>query len=96
MARSAELGTHFLERLQQIESPLIRDVRGMGLMIGIELKVRAMPIVNELMARGVMTLTAGPTVLRLLPPLVITQEELDQVAEVLEAVLTEQLELEAA
>ena len=41
--RSAELGAYFLERLQQIESPLIRQVRGLGLMIGIELKERACP-----------------------------------------------------
>jgi acetylornithine/LysW-gamma-L-lysine aminotransferase len=92
--RSAELGAHFLERLQQIESPLIRDVRGLGLMVGIELKVHAMPIVNALMARGVMTLTAGTTVLRLLPPLVITREELNQVVEAIEVVLAEQLEQE--
>jgi len=42
----------------------------------------------------VMTLTAGPTVLRLLPPLVITQEELDTVIEAIETALTEQAELE--
>jgi acetylornithine/LysW-gamma-L-lysine aminotransferase len=93
--RSAELGAYFQARLQQIDSSLIREVRGLGLMVGIELKVRAMPIVNELMARGVMTLTAGPTVLRLLPPLVITQAQLDAVVEALEAVLAEQGELEA-
>ena len=46
------------------------------------------------MARGIITLTAGPTVLRLLPPLVITQEELDQVVEAVKAVLMEQLEPE--
>jgi acetylornithine/LysW-gamma-L-lysine aminotransferase len=92
--RSAELGAYFQERLQQIESPLIREVRGLGLMVGIELKIHAMPIVNALMARGVMTLTAGTTVLRLLPPLVITREELDQVVEAIEAVLAEQLELD--
>jgi acetylornithine/LysW-gamma-L-lysine aminotransferase len=93
--RSAELGAYFQERLQQIDSSLIREVRMIGLMVGIELKIRAMPIVNELMARGVMTLTAGPTVLRLLPPLVITQAQLDSVVEILEAVLAEQGELEA-
>ncbi len=93
--RSAELGAFFQARLQQIDSPLIREVRGVGLMVGIELKVRATPIVNELMARGVMTLTAGPTVLRLLPPLVITQAQLDAVVEIMEAILAEQGELEA-
>jgi acetylornithine/succinyldiaminopimelate/putrescine aminotransferase len=49
-------------------------------MIGIELRMRAMPIVKDLARRGVQVLIAGPTVLRLLPPLVITREELDEVA----------------
>ena len=88
--RSAELGSYLRQRLQRIESPLIREVRGLGLMVGIELKVRAMPIVQALMAHGVMALTAGPTVLRLLPPLVITQEQLDSVVETLALVLAEQ------
>ena len=79
VSRSADLGKSFLGQLRAIESPLIRDVRGLGLMIGIELKVRAMPIVKALAQRGVQVLTAGPTVLRLLPPLVITREELDEV-----------------
>jgi acetylornithine/LysW-gamma-L-lysine aminotransferase len=79
VSRSAVLGEYFLGQLQAIESPLIRDVRGLGLMIGLELKVRAMPIVMALARRGIQVLTAGPTVLRLLPPLVITREELDEV-----------------
>jgi acetylornithine/LysW-gamma-L-lysine aminotransferase len=79
VTRSASMGEYFLRRLRGIESPLIREVRGMGLMIGLDLKVRAMPIVRELARRGVQVLTAGPTVLRLLPPLVITKEELDEV-----------------
>lgn len=94
VTRAAELGAYFEQRLRQIDSPLIREIRCLGLMIGIELKVRAMPIVNALMARGVMTLTAGPTVLRLLPPLVITQAQLNSVAETLEIVLAEQQKLE--
>ena len=91
--RSAELGSYLRQRLQRIDSPLIREVRGLGLMVGIELKVRAMPIVQALMERGVMALTAGPTVLRLLPPLVITQDQLDVVVETLESVLAEQGEV---
>ena len=91
VTRAAELGAYLQAGLEQIESPLIREVRSIGLMVGIELKVRAMPIVNELMARGVMTLTAGATVLRLLPPLVITQTQLDKVVEVLALVLAEQV-----
>ncbi len=79
VARAAELGVYFLQQLRAIESPLIREVRGLGLMIGIELKIRVMPVVKALADLGVQVLTAGPTVLRLLPPLVITREELDEV-----------------
>ena len=88
-ARSAELGAYFQERLQEINSPLIREVRGLGLMIGVELKIRAMEAVRGLMDRGVLSLTAGPTVLRLLPPLVISKEEVDTVVEAITAVLLE-------
>jgi len=79
VARASDLGAYFLQQLRTIESPLIRDVRGLGLMIGIELKIRAMPLVIALADQGIQVLTAGPTVLRLLPPLVISQEELDEV-----------------
>ncbi len=89
IVRSAAMGTYFQTSLAAIESPLIREVRGLGLMIGMELKVRAMPIVQALMERGILVLTAGATVLRFLPPLTIGREEIDAVvtavAEVLEA-----------
>ena len=86
--RSAELGAAFVEQLQAIESPIIRDVRGMGLMIGIELRERAMPYVRALADRGIQVLTAGPTVLRLLPPLIISEADLDAVVEAVTDVLT--------
>ncbi|MGB0387914.1 MAG: aspartate aminotransferase family protein [Ardenticatenaceae bacterium] len=79
--RSAELGAYLLTRLQTLESPLLRQIRGLGLMVGIELKTRVTPLLRALMARGVLALPAGPTVLRLLPPLIITPEELDQAVE---------------
>ena len=87
LARAEENGRYFRQRLTEINSPLIRDVRGQGLMVGVELRVRAQEVVMGLMARGVMALTAGTTVLRLLPPLVISREELDMVvAAIAEAV----------
>ena len=72
--RAAELGAWFMERLQQIESPLIREVRGLGLMVGIELKQKSAPYLQALMERGVLALPAGLNVMRFLPPLVITRE----------------------
>jgi len=88
VTRSAELGATLVTQLQAIESPIIREVRGMGLMIGIELKERAMPFVQALAERGVQVLTAGPTVLRLLPPLIISQDEIGEVITAITEVLT--------
>jgi acetylornithine/LysW-gamma-L-lysine aminotransferase len=87
--RAAELGSYFLSRLRDMDSPLIREVRGLGLMVAIELKRRAAPYLAALMERGVLALSAGPIVMRFLPPLVISAEDVDtvveRVAEVLEA-----------
>ncbi|MFN2105594.1 MAG: aminotransferase class III-fold pyridoxal phosphate-dependent enzyme, partial [Candidatus Promineifilaceae bacterium] len=80
----------FKERLCAINSPLIREVRGLGLMIGIDLRVRAMPVVRQLMEERILVLTAGTTVLRLLPPLVITREQVDCVVNALQTVLARQ------
>lgn len=93
--RSAELGNYFVEKLRGIESRLVRDVRGQGLMIGIELRQRVMPLVMQLMERGVVTLNAGANVLRLLPPLVISKEQIDEVVGAITAVLQEEA-IEAA
>lgn len=87
--RAAELGLYLRERLQAIPSPFIREVRGLGLLVGVELKIRAMEVVRGLMECGVLALTAGSTVLRLTPPLVITKEEIDQVIDAIAGVLAE-------
>jgi acetylornithine/LysW-gamma-L-lysine aminotransferase len=58
-------------------------------MIGVELKTKAQPYLIALMERGVLALPAGPTVIRLLPPLVISLAELDVVADVLEDALSD-------
>ena len=67
----------------------MRQVRGLGLMIGIELRVKVTPVLQALQARGVLALPAGATVLRLLPPLVIEREDLDRVIEAIAGVLQE-------
>jgi len=86
--RAAFLGANLLKQLQKIESPLIRDVRGLGLMVGIELKQKSAPYLKALTERGVLALPAGMNVIRLLPPLVIGQEHLDQAVATLTEVLT--------
>jgi len=85
--RAARLGERLLDGLRAIPSPLIRQVRGLGLMVGVELRVRVSPLLAALAREGVLALTAGPTVMRFLPPLVITEEEIDAVVERVEAVL---------
>lgn len=81
-------GTWMLERLRRIDSLLIREVRGLGLLIGVDLRKRVTPYLKALAERGVMALPAGSTVLRLLPPLVVTDQELATVADAVERVLT--------
>lgn len=86
--KAKSLGTYVLEKLKEIKSGKIREVRGLGLMLGIELKEKAGPSIQKLMENGVIALLAGPTVIRLLPPLVITKEEIDQVLSALQKTLT--------
>ena len=85
--RARTSGAYFLEKLQAIQSEKIREVRGLGLMLGIELKEKVGRYVQQLMKRGVIVLLAGATVIRLLPPLVITKEEIDMVVDTLQDVL---------
>jgi acetylornithine/LysW-gamma-L-lysine aminotransferase len=85
--KARTLGEYFLGKLRAIKSERIREVRGLGLMIGIELKEKAGPYVQRLMDNGVIVLLAGATVIRLLPPLVITREEIDRVLTALKEVL---------
>ena len=85
--KSKILGGYFLQELRRIENAKIREIRGLGLMLGIELKEKAGPYVQKLMEKGVIVLLAGATVIRLLPPLVITREEIDTVVQALKDTL---------
>ncbi len=88
LARQALVkGAYLRDQLRKIESPNIRDVRGMGLMIGIEMKQKVAPYIKELQERKIIALNAGMTVIRLLPPLVITYDQIDHLVDVLKEVL---------
>ncbi len=87
--QAAAKGAYLLDKLKSIQSTNIREVRGMGLMIGIEMKVKVAPYIKALQERNIIALNAGMTVIRLLPPLVITYEQLDRVVETLAEVLTQ-------
>lgn len=80
-------GKYFKEKLEALELPKVREIRIIGLMIGIELKDKVQPVLNELLIRKIIALPAGTTVLRMLPPLVISYEDLDTVVEELAAIL---------
>lgn len=84
---AAELGAWFKDQLASIQSPLIREVRGKGLMVGIEIKQKVTPYLQKLMENGVMALPAGLTVMRFLPPLVVTKSELETVVSAVQKVL---------
>ena len=76
-----------MEKLKKIESPNIREVRGLGLMVGIEMKQKVTPYIKILQEKKIIALNAGMTVIRLLPPLVITYEQIDHLVDVLAEVL---------
>ena len=88
---SEKLGAYFLDQLKGIESDMVAEVRGRGLMLAIEFEpeaVKAKQIVYALKDRGVLTKDTHETTIRITPPLVITQDEIDWAVEQIEAVLT--------
>ena len=80
-------GDWFIEELSALNLRGVRQVRGRGLMIGLELRGRVTPILKALQEQGVLALPAGLNTLRLLPPLIITREQLSVVAGAIESVL---------
>jgi len=90
--RAAELGVHFMQRLRNLQAKhsTIREVRGKGLMIGVESRFDVYNTIQRLMGRGVLALDAGRNIVRFLPPLVITKEDLDKVADTMDIVLSEE------
>ncbi|MBZ5598658.1 MAG: ornithine--oxo-acid transaminase [Acidobacteriia bacterium] len=75
--RSAELGAYFLDKLQTLRSPDLKEVRGKGLWIGIELHSPARPYCEALKQEGILCKETHDHVIRVAPPLVIKREEID-------------------
>jgi acetylornithine/LysW-gamma-L-lysine aminotransferase len=87
--RAAELGAHAVERVRGLGARLVREVRGLGLMIGIEMRKKVAAIIDALAKEHhVVAINAGPTVLRLLPPLVIERADLDRAIDAIGDVLS--------
>ena len=92
IARSAEQGAHLLSRLATVKSPLIKEVRGKGLFIGVEVdrdRITARDVVDRLLARGILSKDTHGTVVRFAPPLTIDRETLDWAVEEVRAVFVE-------
>ena len=86
--RSLELGKYFLEQLNTITNPMIKDIRGRGLFIGVELTEAARPYCKALKEAGLLCKETHDTVIRFAPPLIITKEEIDWAIEKIKHVLS--------
>ena len=85
--QAAKLGEYFISSLRNIDSPLVSEVRGKGLMIGLEIDpahATAREVCETLMNKGLLTKETHETVVRLAPPLIITKAEIDQVLGIIE------------
>lgn len=78
LADVTEKGDYLVELLEELNSPHIKEIRGKGLLVGVEMDVEVGPIVNAAYDKGVILVSAGADVLRFVPPLTITKEELEK------------------
>src|SRR5437867_1716407 len=86
-----ETGAHFRARLEELKRfPVVREVRGAGLMLAVELHIPGKEIVKDLLDKGFIINCTQETVLRFLPPFIITQKQIDKFVRALEAVLEKQ------
>jgi len=89
---SEKMGEKFREGLEELKEKhtMIREIRGKGLMIGIEMKFEVRDILMALIKKGVLMLYSGRNILRILPPLVISEEDVTKVLHALDSILTEE------
>lgn len=91
-ARAAELGDYFLAQLRGLRSPLVRELRGKGLLIGMDLdpaRIAARTVCEQLMQHGLLSKETHHTVVRFAPPLVITRTQIDDAVAAISEVLTQ-------
>ena len=90
--KATERGNYLKSQLEGLmaKHKIIKDVRGLGLMLGIELRFDVLNVILKSLERGLLVLDAGRTVVRLLPPLVIEKAQIDKTIEVLDAVIGEE------
>lgn len=90
LAHVTAMGEYLMGCLAELPSTHITDVRGQGLMIGVEMDIEVGPLVKTGFDHGVLMINAGPTVLRLLPPLIVEEAHIDRFANMLYTILSEQ------
>lgn len=90
--RAEIVGNYFIDKLEALREKhkIVREVRGLGLMIGMEFRFDVLNLILGSMRRGILILDAGRNILRFLPPLVITKEQIDTVVNVLDTVIREE------
>ncbi len=84
--RSEEMGKYLMNRLAGMEKDYVKEVRGKGLMIGLELSIKCEDIVNKAREKGILLNCTSESVLRFVPPLTITKEQIDTVVSVLDEI----------
>jgi len=91
--RARQMGEYLAKGLAECKSRhrMVRDVRGIGLLQGMELDIDAKGVVADALSRGLLINAAGERVLRFVPPLVITAEEIDQLIDTLNAIFTQRM-----
>jgi ornithine--oxo-acid transaminase len=77
ISKSAEMGEYFVASLREIKNPVIAEIRGRGMMVGVELKEKARPYCEHLMKLGILAKETHENVIRFAPPLIIKKDELD-------------------
>ncbi|MDQ5985691.1 MAG: Acetylornithine aminotransferase [Syntrophus sp. SKADARSKE-3] len=86
------VGRYFKDHLTELQAKhgMIVDVRGKGLILGVEMDREVAGIIRECLDRGLLVASAGPNVLRFVPPLTVTENEIDQALQILDGILEEQ------
>ena len=87
MENAASQGEYLMDRIHSINSSLVKEIRGKGLMIGVELNNKNDEVIKNCIDKGLLINPAADKVLRFLPPLVINKEIIDDAAEILRGVL---------
>jgi acetylornithine/succinyldiaminopimelate/putrescine aminotransferase len=89
LAQVNELGAYLRHRLETLEDEEIHEVRGKGLLVGIEMKSAVAPLLAKARDKGLMIISAGENVLRLAPPLTTNRSEIDEAVAVIEEIIAE-------